>query len=144
MKTKSEIDLEVTSGNVFTDLGLPNAEESYLKAQLLVAILRRVEADGLSQAAVARATGLTQPNVSLLLNARLRGFSVARLFTILNRLGMAVEVRVVAQPTERLAAATVVKVPSMRRIASAKPTVRQATRAKAPRAGAGTRKRSVV
>jgi hypothetical protein len=69
---------------------------------------------------MAQATGLTQPNVSLLLNGKLRGFSVERLFTILNRLGLTVEVRIVdrtSTSTREAAdrAITTVKVPARRR-----------------------------
>ena len=61
-KTKCSIEYEVTEGNIFAKLGLPEAEDLYLKPQLLVAILRRVEANDMTQAMVAQATGLTQSN----------------------------------------------------------------------------------
>ena len=49
---------------------------------------------GLSQAEVAARTGLTQPKVSDVVNGRLKGYSVERLLTIINRLGRDVEVRI--------------------------------------------------
>lgn len=91
------IKVEVGSGNVFADLGLPDAEELLLKAKLVFEISQLIEKKGLTQAAVAKRTGLDQPKVSRLLNGHLSGFSVDRLFAILNRLGHSVEVRISAK-----------------------------------------------
>src|ERR687883_1069392 len=85
------------SGNVFADLGLPDADERMLKAQLAVQIRRFIEAKGWTQVEAAEAVGLDQPKVSHLLRGRLAGFSVDRLLNILNRLGHSVEVRISAE-----------------------------------------------
>jgi hypothetical protein len=45
---------------------------------------------------------VTHLNVSLLLNAELRGFSVGRLFTILNGLGLAVEAWIIDRMATKL------------------------------------------
>jgi predicted XRE-type DNA-binding protein len=82
------------SGNVFADLGLANAEERLLKAQLAVQIQQLIKRRGLSQARIAPLLGLDQPKVSQLMCGRLSGFSVERLFDIVNRLGHNVEVRI--------------------------------------------------
>jgi predicted XRE-type DNA-binding protein len=89
--------VEVGSGNVFADLGLPDAEELLLKAKLVVQISQLIEKKGLTQAQVAKRTALDQPKVSRLLNGHLSGLSVERLFAILNRLGHSVEVRISAK-----------------------------------------------
>jgi len=89
--------VEVGSGNVFTDLGLPDAEELLLKAELVFQIARLIEKKGLTQAEVAKRTALDQPKISRILNGHLRGFSADRLITILNRLGHSVEVRISAK-----------------------------------------------
>ena len=86
--------VELSSGNVFADLGLEDAEELLLKAKLVFEISQLIEKKGLTQAEVARRTALDQPKVSRLLNGHLRGFSADRLITILNRLGHSVEVRI--------------------------------------------------
>jgi predicted XRE-type DNA-binding protein len=83
-----------SSGNVFTDLELPDAEERLLKAQLVVQIRRFIEQKERTQAETAEVIGLDQPKVSNLLRGRLAGFSVDRLLNILNRLGHNVEVRI--------------------------------------------------
>jgi predicted XRE-type DNA-binding protein len=86
-----------SSGNVFADLGLPDADERMLKAQLAVQIRRFIEEKGWTQTEAAEAVGLDQPKVSYLLRGRLAGFSVDRLLSILNRLGHSVEVRISAE-----------------------------------------------
>ena len=96
-KRAKNIEVEEGSGNVFADLGLPDAEELLLKAKLTVQIAQLIEKKGLTQAEVARRTALDQPKVSRLLNGHLSGFSVDRLFAILNRLGHSVEVRISAK-----------------------------------------------
>ena len=96
-KSAEDTTVEVSSGNVFADLGLPNAEERLLKAELIFKIARLIEKKGLTQAEVAKRTELDQPKISRLLNGHLAGFSVDRLFAILNRLGHSVEVRISAK-----------------------------------------------
>lgn len=91
--------VEESSGNVFADLGLPDAEELLLKAKLASKIAQLIEEKGLTQAQTAERTALDQPKVSRLLRGQLSGFSADRLFTVLNRLGHSVEVRI--SPKER-------------------------------------------
>jgi predicted XRE-type DNA-binding protein len=71
--------VEVSSGNVFADLGLPNAEELGTKLRLCVAVNRILEARKLTQVKAARVLGVTQPKVSALRGYKLEGFSVERL-----------------------------------------------------------------
>jgi predicted XRE-type DNA-binding protein len=91
--------MEVSSGNVFADLGLPDAEELKTKVQLAVAIERDVTARGWSQAQAAEVLGINQPKVSALLRYRLDGFSVERLMNFLTALGHDVEI--VVRPRRR-------------------------------------------
>lgn len=99
-----------SSGNVFADLELPDADERMLKAQLAVHIRRFIEEKGWTQTEAAEAVGLDQPKVSHLLRGRLAGFSVDRLLSILNRLGHSVEVRISAQEYDPDEAQTLVTV----------------------------------
>jgi predicted XRE-type DNA-binding protein len=96
-KRAKNIEVEVGSGNVFADLGLPDAEERLLKAELVFRIAQLIDQKKLTQAIVAERTGLDQPKVSRLLRGHLDGFSADRLFAILNRLGHSVEVRISAK-----------------------------------------------
>lgn len=81
------------SGNIFADLGLPDADELLLKSQLALAIGELVERHGLSQTAAARRMGLAQPDVSNLVRGRLRSFSLERLLKCLRALGGDVEIQ---------------------------------------------------
>ncbi len=86
--------LEMSSGNVFADLGLQEAEERLLKAMLATKIAQLIAAKGWTQAQTAAKIALDQPKVSRLLRGQLSGFSADRLFAVLNRLGHSVEVRI--------------------------------------------------
>jgi predicted XRE-type DNA-binding protein len=83
-----------SSGNVFDDLGRPNAEEQKLKARLAAAINRAIEARGLRQIEAARVLGATQPEISALANYKLSGFSVGRLVAYLTALNRDVEIAI--------------------------------------------------
>ena len=108
--TKSKLDHTRGSGNVFADLGFPDADERMLKAQLALQIRRFIEEKGWTQVEAAEAVGLDQPKVSHLLRGRLAGFSVDRLLNILNRLGHSVEVRISAEEYDPEDAQTLVTV----------------------------------
>lgn len=92
------IKVERGSGNVFADLGLPNAAELDTKVRLAMAINRLLEARSLSQVAAAKILGINQPTVSALGRYRLDGFSVERLMTFLTALGTDIEIRMAARP----------------------------------------------
>jgi predicted XRE-type DNA-binding protein len=81
-----------SSGNVFADLGLPDAEERLLKARLAAQIARLLARRRLTQAAAARLMGIDQPKVSHLLHGRLAGFSAERLLAWLTALGHDVDI----------------------------------------------------
>ncbi len=88
-----------SNGNIFADLGRPNADELLAKAELARAIWQVITVRALTQAAAAKALGITQPDVSNLLRGRLAGFSMGRLYRFLNALDQ--DVRIVVQPKPR-------------------------------------------
>jgi predicted XRE-type DNA-binding protein len=88
-----------SSGNVFADLGVPEADELLAKADLAHAIQQLIEAQGLSQRAAARRLRITRSDLSNLYSGRLGGFSIARLCRLLTALGL--DVRIVVQPKPR-------------------------------------------
>lgn len=92
-----------SSGNVFADMGLPDAAELDTKARLGAAINLIVERKRLTQTEVATALGVNQPKVSALLHYKLEGFSVERLMHFLVALGQDVEIVVKDKPRSRLA-----------------------------------------
>lgn len=81
-----------SSGNVFADLGLPDAEELDLKAELVYKISQIIAERGLTQAQAAEILGINQPKVSALLRGRLDGFSVERIMRFLTALDRDVEI----------------------------------------------------
>lgn len=96
-----KLEYEVGSGNVFADLGLPDAEELKAKALLVIEIVQIVEARGLKQAEAAEIMGIDQPKVSQLMRGKLDGFSMERLYRFLNALGRDVEIVVRPKPKSR-------------------------------------------
>jgi predicted XRE-type DNA-binding protein len=81
-----------SSGNVFADLGVPNADEHFVKAQLVFNIDRIMKARRLKQVEAARLFGVRQPDVSKMLRGEFRQFSVERLLRFLVALGQDVEI----------------------------------------------------
>jgi predicted XRE-type DNA-binding protein len=91
-KTKSGLEYEISSGNVFADLGLPNPEELLAKAELAHRIHVLIKQRNLTQRKAAELLGIDQPKVSALIRGRLEGFSTERLFRFLNLLDQHVEI----------------------------------------------------
>lgn len=84
----------VSSGNVFADLGLPDAEEELAKAQLASAIRDRIRSKGLNQNDAALLLETDQSKVSLVMNGKIGGFTLDRLLRFLNALEMDVRITV--------------------------------------------------
>lgn len=92
-----------SSGNVFADLGLPDAPELDTKLKLGATICNIVQRRRLSQADVAASLGINQPKVSALLHYKLEGFSVERLMRYLVALDQDVEIIIKHKPRHRRA-----------------------------------------
>ena len=85
---------ELSSGNVFADLGFPDAEQELVKAKLTVQIYRLLKDLGLTQVEAARLLGTNQAQVSTLMRCKPASVSVGRLMEFLTTLGQDVEVTV--------------------------------------------------
>jgi predicted XRE-type DNA-binding protein len=83
-----------SSGNVFGDLGFSPTEAADLavKAELTRQILNRIKAMAMTQAQSARRLGISQPDVSRLMNGRLTRHSVDRLLAMLNALNVDIDI----------------------------------------------------
>ena len=92
------------TGNVFADLGFPDAAERQAKLRLAYALNQLLEGRKLSQAEAARVLGVSQPKVSALRNYKLAGFSVERLMNLLTALDQDVEIVSRKKPRSRKAA----------------------------------------
>ena len=93
------------SGNVFADIGLPNAEEHLVKAKLVFKIEALMRERGLKQIEAADLLGVKQPDISKMLRGDFRQFSVDRLLRFLEALGQDVEIVVKPHKGKRAPAA---------------------------------------
>jgi len=89
-----EPEFMVSSGNVFTDLGLADAGTWLAKAELARSMTAIIQERGLTQREGARVLGIDQPNVSAITRGRLSDFSLERLLTLVNCLGMNIDIAV--------------------------------------------------
>ena len=99
MKT-DKMKIERGSGNVFADLGRPDAETHLLKAKLVTRIDEIIRQRGLIQVEAAKLLGLSQPDVSRLLRGSFREYSVERLLRLLMALGLDVEI-IIREPRRK-------------------------------------------
>ena len=100
MSKKDDARIEPGSGNVFADLGRPDAETHLLKAELVARIDQIIRERRLTQARAAELLGISQPDVSRLLRGNFRDYSVERLLRLMTILGRDVEI-VIRKPRAR-------------------------------------------
>ncbi len=96
MKTRLVDGVEVHrgSGNVFDDLGLPDAEKLKIKTGLVIEIRKAMKSSGLTQQEAAKTMGITQPKVSGMLRGDFSNLSERKLMDCLTRLGYDIEIKV--------------------------------------------------
>ena len=83
-----------SSGNVFADIGLPDAEEMPIKAQLVVNLQRLMKLHGLTQKEVAERANTDQPAISKVLHGRLDQVSVEKLLKWHSALNQEVDITI--------------------------------------------------
>ena len=78
------------SGNIFNDLAFERieAENLKLRSDLMIRIVQFYQRSGMTQAAAARALGLTQPRLNALLKGKIGLFSLDALVNIASRAGL--------------------------------------------------------
>ena len=101
---KETLQLIRGSGNIYQDMGVPDADVRQLKAILATEIIKTLDKKGLSVRKAQSLTGIDAGDFSRIRNADFRRMSVERLMTIINRLGSRVEVAVTLR--RRLAVAS--------------------------------------
>ena len=89
---KEPVEHEKSSGNVFADIGLPDAADHLVKAKLVFKIDALLQERGLKQSEAASLLGVKQPDISKMLHGDFRQFSVERLMKFLVALGQDVEI----------------------------------------------------
>ena len=88
------IEVEFSSGNVFADLGLPDADKLKIKTGLVIEIRKAMRTLGLNQQAAAARMGIPQPKVSGMMRGDFSNLSERKLMACLNRLGYDIEIKV--------------------------------------------------
>lgn len=84
------------SGNVFADLGLPDAEQLLSRAKLGFHVYELLKDRGLKQKEMAALLGIKQPEVSHLMNGHFNRFTTDKLLEFLKRLDRKVTIQVTA------------------------------------------------
>jgi len=79
-------DATVSSGNVFVDLGVPDAEAALVKSDLAAAIAGTIRQRGLTQAQAAALLGIDQTRVSRIVRGELAHYTIDRLLRFLTLL----------------------------------------------------------
>jgi predicted XRE-type DNA-binding protein len=99
-RTRSTAKLEVhsSSGNVFQDMGMRDAEERLAKAELARIIRGHIKDRGLTQTQAADLLGIAQPDVSDLIRGKLSRFSMERLERLINALDLEIRIQVGPRP----------------------------------------------
>jgi len=87
-----------SSGNIFQDMGMRDAEERLAKAELARLIRNNIKARGLTQTEAAELLDVSQPDISDLVRGKLARFSLARLEKFLNRLDLEIRIQVGPRP----------------------------------------------
>jgi predicted XRE-type DNA-binding protein len=85
-----------SSPNIFADLGLPDADNHFLKAQIVAELYRLTTERKLTQAKAGELMGISQPEVSRLFKGNFREYSIDRLMTFLT--GFDRDVEIVSRP----------------------------------------------
>ena len=88
----------VSSGNVFADVGLPDAEECFVRSRLLIYLVKEIKKRNLSHHQAATVLDVPESDISLLLDCCLTNFSLERLLRMVARLGM--DVSISCQPAQ--------------------------------------------
>lgn len=96
MKTRLIDGIEVhrSSGNVFADLGVPDADKLKIKTGLVIEIRKAMRSGGLTQQEAAKRMGITQPKVSDMMRGDFTNLSERKLMDFLTRLGYDLEISV--------------------------------------------------
>jgi predicted XRE-type DNA-binding protein len=87
-----QIEVHESSGNIFADLGLPDADNHFLKAQIVAELYRLTNARKLTQDKAGALMGISQPEVSRLFKGNFREYSIERLMAFLTAFDRDIEI----------------------------------------------------
>ena len=83
---------EVSTDNIFADLGLENSEGLLARARLMHELGLMIKSSKFSQKEIAKKLGITQPKVSMLISGKFNEFSLEKLMHYLSLMGCYVEI----------------------------------------------------
>ena len=86
------IKAQESTGNVFADIGLEDAEKMEVKARLAFKISEIIKHRHMTQTQAAEVLGMPQPKLSGMLRGQFRGISETKMLECLNRLGRDVQI----------------------------------------------------
>src|SRR5579872_3218800 len=104
-------DYLVSTGNIFADLGFPDAEERMAKVNLAFQINILIKRKKLTQKQAAELLAIDQPKISALSTGKLSGFSLERLFRFLTILGQDIIINVTPKARSKKIAHVIVAAP---------------------------------
>ena len=84
---KHKVRVEIGGENIFADLGLPDAQTHFLKAQIVSEIYRLTNERKLTQSQAGDLLAISQPEVSRMFKGNFREYSVERLMGFLTAFG---------------------------------------------------------
>ena len=93
-RKKADIVYEDSSGNVFADLELDDADELFTRAQIGFYVYRILKTRKLKQREIANLLGIAQPDVSHLMNGHYSRFTADKLLDFLRRLEQKVTIQI--------------------------------------------------
>ncbi|AWK41110.1 helix-turn-helix domain-containing protein [Photorhabdus laumondii subsp. laumondii] len=93
-KTINGVAVEISSGNVFADLGFRDAEKHKIKSGLAFEIIKSIKRLGLTQTTAGERIGISQAKVSHLFRGDFSNLSERKMMECLNRLGCDIEITV--------------------------------------------------
>lgn len=90
--SRSQTNIHESRANIFADLGLPDADGHFLKAQIVAELYRLTGERKLTQVKAAELMGISQPEVSRLFKGHFREYSIERLMECLTAFDLDVEI----------------------------------------------------
>ncbi len=91
---KEDIEFEKSSGNVFADLEVENAEELQARAMIGYHVIKLLEAQNMKQRELAEVLGVKQVEISHLLNGHFSRFTTDKLLDFLKRMNQKVTIQI--------------------------------------------------
>ena len=94
MTNTKHVEFEESSGNVFADLGMEDAEELLVRAQIGFHVAALIKNRNLKQKQAAKLLNIAQPDVSHLMNGHFSRFTTDKLLDFLRRLDQKVTIEI--------------------------------------------------